>query len=83
MKYTEFRDSIAADLQGVPSGRTWKQLQAVLMLPYTRPCPTWVRRLEREIGLVRDKRRGNALVWRIQSTGSEFADRTVRPRPPQ
>ncbi|MEZ5277424.1 MAG: hypothetical protein R3F07_13675 [Opitutaceae bacterium] len=65
MSYVEFRDSIQADLKRSPSGKTWKELQQSLNLPYKRPCPEWVGRLEREIGLLRDARRGSALVWRV------------------
>ena len=68
MKYTEFRDLIQADLRAHSSGRTWKQLQESLKLPYRRPCPEWIGRLEQEIHLTRDSRRGNALVWRIETT---------------
>ena len=65
MKYTQFRDSIQADLKKNAAGKTWTELQESLSLPYKRPCPEWVGRLEREIGLLRDTRRGSALVWRV------------------
>lgn len=67
MTYHEFKNSIRADLELNPSGKTWKQLQADLNLPYKRPCPTWVRRLEEEIGLVRAGAGSNrAFVWRLR-----------------
>ena len=66
MRYAEFRDSIQADLRKSRSGKTWKELQRSLNLPYKRPCPEWVGRLEQEIGLLRDTRRGSALVWRVR-----------------
>ena len=65
MKYTEFRDSIAARLKSHPSGLTWKELKESLDLPYERPCPVWTRRLETEIGLDRNRKRGNAKLWKL------------------
>ena len=65
MKYTEFRDSIERELRQTPSGRTWKELRDCLDLPYTRPCPTWVAGLEKEIGLRRTKRKGRELLWQV------------------
>ena len=67
MRYTDFRDSIAAALRKSRTGLTWTQLQAQLKLPYDRPCPAWTAQLEKEIGLSRIKREGRALVWTIGS----------------
>jgi hypothetical protein len=38
-------------------------------LPYHRPCPAWTARLESDIGLVRGKGTGRALVWKLRRTG--------------
>ena len=65
MRYVEFRDTIHQTLLGHPEGLTWGQLQQRLRLPYDRPCQTWTRRLEREIGLSRAKGNGRALLWRV------------------
>jgi len=65
MRYVEFRDLIHEELRCNPTGRTWTELKDRLRLPYERPCPTWVGRLEQEIGLVRTKRSGAGLLWRI------------------
>ena len=40
-------------------------------LPYDRPCPEWTRRLESEIGLIRQKGTGKAFVWLCKSQGSK------------
>ena len=53
MRYEDFRDTIRAELRRATTGLTRAQLQARLALPYARPCPTWVKRLEQEIGLTR------------------------------
>ena len=65
MTYVAYRTSIAGELKRHRTGRTWSELQSRLKLPYARPCPEWTRKMEREIGLVREKGDGPALVWRI------------------
>ena len=67
MRYVEFRDRIVEELRRTPAGRTWAELRDGLRLPYDRPCPTWVRRLETEEGVVRAKGTGRALVWTVRS----------------
>jgi len=66
MRYLDFRDSILGELRRNPNGLTWAELQKRLALPYDRPCPVWTQQLEREIGLVRWKGDGRALVWKIR-----------------
>ena len=66
MTYIEFKDSIRSALRKKPTGLTWKQLKLVLDLPYSRPCPEWMKQLEKEIGLIRRKGAGRALVWRVK-----------------
>jgi hypothetical protein len=65
MKYTDFRDAICDELHRSSSGKTWNDLRRTLSLPYDRPCPEWICRLEHEIGLVRKEKKGNALIWRL------------------
>ncbi len=67
MRYAEFRDAIGRALHQQPDGLTWMQLKQRLHLPYERPCPTWTRRLEDEIGLMRVKGAGRAYVWRVRT----------------
>ena len=66
MKYTEFRHAIQTELLRRPEGSTWAELRDHLDLPYDRPCPAWTATLEREIGLVRVKGDGRALVWKLK-----------------
>jgi len=65
MRYTEFRDTVRADLERNPQGLTWGELRERNGLPYDRPCPTWVKALERDIGLSRKRRRGKAFLWQL------------------
>jgi len=67
MKYKEFRSLIQNDLLNNPSGKTWMELKHYLELPYDRPCPAWVERMEHEIGLIRNTRKGRELLWRLQT----------------
>jgi hypothetical protein len=65
MKYTDFRDSIKNKLGKHPSGLTWRELKESLNLPYSQPCPEWIKNLEIEIGLERKEKKENALIWKI------------------
>lgn len=65
MQYTEFRDTVREALGKNTTGLTWVELRERYALPYDRPCPTWVRQLEAEIGLTRKKGSGRALVWQL------------------
>ena len=66
MTYVTYKTAIAGELKRHRTGRTWSELQSRLKLPYDRPCPEWTRKLESEIGLVREKGEGRALVWRVR-----------------
>ena len=68
MRYVEFKATIQRDLQAHPDGLTWKELRERNCLPYDRPCPTWTKCLEEEIGLkrIRQPGKGNALVWVVK-----------------
>jgi len=65
MKYEEFKESIRTELKRNPEGRTWKELKESLSLPYSRPCPTWTKELEKDISLRRDEKKGRELVWKV------------------
>jgi hypothetical protein len=64
MKYSEFRETVQRYLRSHRGGATWKELKSKLRLSYSIPCPTWVHRLETEIGLTRS--RGPAgMIWTV------------------
>lgn len=65
MKYVEFKEQIYHCLLKQPDGLTWAELREELRLPYSRTCPEWTRCLEQEIGLMRIKQKGRALVWKL------------------
>ena len=65
-RYEDFRDMIGTELRRTTTGLTWAQLQARLALPYARPCLTWVKRLEQEIGLTRTNGPHAAYLSKLQ-----------------
>jgi hypothetical protein len=64
MSYITFRDAIRRELRRHQRGLTWKQLRDRLDLPYERPCPNWVARLEQDINLSRARAAGREYVWK-------------------
>lgn len=68
MRCIDFRNAICNELRRTPAGLTWKQLQQRLALPYTRPCPTWTRQLEKEIHLRRTKGPNRSLIWHLTTS---------------
>ncbi len=70
MTYVEFRNRIQQKLSNHSKGSTWNELKISLDLPYERPCPNWIGRLEVEIGLHRVKGDSRALIWKIDHGSS-------------
>ena len=70
MTYAEFKQSIHSKLRNNVSGMTWSDLKESLDLPYGRPCPEWLKRLENEIGLVRRKGSGRTLIWQLKTNSN-------------
>ena len=66
MLYIEFKNRIRSFLMENSSGATWKELKEALDLPYKTPCPTWIKKLEADIGLLRERGQSKALNWRIK-----------------
>ena len=65
-RYVDFRDRIRDELRRTPEGLTWAQLKDRLDLPYDRPCQTWIRQMEREIGLTRARGTERAYLWTLR-----------------
>jgi hypothetical protein len=64
-KYIEFREKVKKALQDEKDGLTWNQLRKKGNIEKTRPCYTWARQLENEIGLTRE-RRGRYVYWKLK-----------------
>lgn len=65
MPYEEFRDKIRRTLQYNDKGMTWTRIRSSLKLDQVVPNNKWVRRLEKDIGLMRLKGRDGVVVWRV------------------
>ena len=79
MRYVEFRDAIGRELRRCPSGLTWVALKERLKLRYGIPCPEWVRQMEQEVGLVRERGSSRAFTWKlVPSNGAGRVRRTKR-----
>ncbi|MDE1822400.1 MAG: hypothetical protein KGJ23_08895 [Euryarchaeota archaeon] len=66
MKYEEFRDAITIHLRLHRRGATWADLKEGLGLPQRTACPTWVRRMEEEVGLRREHG-PDGMIWQIRA----------------
>lgn len=78
MRYVDFRDAIRDELRRNPAGLTWAELKDRLDLPYERPCPTWVSRMEQEVGLSRAKGSGRAYAWKVGSKNTLRTSKRTR-----
>lgn len=68
MSYEVFKSKIINLLKENVSGLTWTKIQQILDLPQTVPNNIWVRRLESETGLRREKDSGD-IFWFLPSKG--------------
>ena len=66
MRFEDFKSVIRKELRRNRAGLTWAQLKQRLTLPYSVPCPSWTKRLEKEIGLLRKRGDGRAYVWTVR-----------------
>lgn len=65
MTYDEFKDIIREELEKEPKGLTWTQIKQRRPELYQRvPNNLWVRLMERDIGLIREKK-GVKTIWRL------------------
>ena len=67
IKYNNFRDKVKNSLQGEKYGLKWNQTRKNGQIEYTRPCYTWIKELEEEIGLI-PERKGKYVYWKLQDT---------------
>ncbi len=65
MTYDQFRDKIRRALQYNDLGMTWTRLRNHLELDQVVPNNKWVRRMEKDIGLMRVKGSDGVILWRV------------------
>ena len=63
--YEDFRDEVKVILETETLGLSWTQIKKRLQLSQRTPYHKWVKRMEKDIGLVREKK-GSKTVWRLE-----------------
>lgn len=64
MTYDEFRDRVKSTLILEPEGLTWTEIRKKANLYQKWPNNQWVHRMDDEIGLIREKKKGK-MIWRL------------------
>jgi len=62
--YEAFKQQVHDGLKGEREGLTWSQLREKQGMKQARPFHDWVRALEKDIGLIR-QRKGTQIYWRL------------------
>jgi bifunctional DNA-binding transcriptional regulator/antitoxin component of YhaV-PrlF toxin-antitoxin module len=62
--YETFKKAVYEGLRGEREGLTWGQLRVKQGMKQARPFHDWVRALEKDIGLIR-QRKGTQIYWRL------------------
>lgn len=65
MIYEEFRDTVKRTLRAAKQPITWTELRTAANLPQALPNNQWVRRMETDIGLKREKDKHGVIHWRL------------------
>ena len=63
MTYEDFRDAVKITLKGGPL--TWTEIRTMAKLPQAFPNNKWVRRMEDDIGLKRNKDKHGIIKWNL------------------
>ncbi|KXB01929.1 hypothetical protein AKJ45_00920 [candidate division MSBL1 archaeon SCGC-AAA261F19] len=65
MSYEEFKETVKEVLEKAEEAMVWTKVREEGDLEQKVPSNVWVRRLEEDIGLIREKK-GNRTVWRLE-----------------
>ena len=66
MAYEDFRDKIEETLKDAGQPLTWTEVRTIAGLPQAFPNNQWVRRMEDDIGLQRERDRKGVIRWNLQ-----------------
>lgn len=66
MSYEQFRDKIGDTLQQAKKPLTWTEIRTAAKLPEKFPNNQWVRRMEGDIGLVRERDTHGIMKWGLK-----------------
>jgi hypothetical protein len=65
MEYTEFRDTIRRTIDEADKPLTWTEIRTIAKLPQALPNNGWVRRMETDINLLRQKDGKGIIHWSL------------------
>ena len=65
MSYEEFRDRIRSVLESAETPMTWTEIRTKAKLPQKFPNNQWVHRMDKDIGLLREKDTHGIIRWII------------------
>ena len=68
--YEHFRDRVESTLKSAERGLTWTEVRTSAKFPQKLPNNQWVKRLEGEIGLTREREQG-VVMWRLAGSREE------------
>ena len=81
MTYEEFKKIIKEELGKEPEGLTWTEIKQRRPELYQKvPNNLWVRTLEQEIGLVREKRTDGKTIWRLSKRKGTLSQVQIKPK---
>ena len=66
MTYEDFKTTIECVLIGAGKPLTWSEIKQIAGLPQKAPNNKWVRQMETDIGLIREKGKGGKMLWRLE-----------------
>jgi hypothetical protein len=67
MDYSEFRDTIRTTIEEAGKPLTWTEIRTEARLPQMLPNNGWVRRMESDINLLRQKDTKGIILWSLGS----------------
>lgn len=73
LSYAEFRDQTQKVLRRAAKPITWTEIRTAAGFPQLYPNNAWVRRMERDINLVRERDPHGIMQWRLGERGTEQA----------
>lgn len=63
--YEAFKSVILQTLQGANKPLTWTEIRERAILPQKFPHNRWVRWMEEDIGLIREKTKQGTMLWKL------------------
>ena len=68
MSYEDFKSKIVATLKAAGRSLTWTEIRTAAALPQAFPNNQWVRRMEQDIGLTRQRGTDGIINWELKES---------------